>query len=100
MSGFTFDKPAGAVAPRSTKASREKRLGELIGVGTGPKPAGLPKSLHTVRILALIARSIRVEHASDLEAVLVAADLCGYPDASESDPLIVKAAAQLAGGAS
>ena len=55
----------------------------------------LPKSLHTVRILAAIAR-VTVSPKSDIDSVLRAAAVIGYTDASASDPLIVKAAAQLA----
>ena len=57
----------------------------------------LPKSLHTVRILAAVAAT--VTGGSPMLRVLEAARVIGYPDAIASDPLIVKAAATLAKGA-
>lgn len=67
--------------------------------------SALPKSLHTVRILVAVARDrlgfsgggLRADLA--LAAILYSAKVCGYPEADHRDPLIVKAAAQLAGGA-
>ena len=59
----------------------------------------LPKSLHTVRILVAVAlkcRALGTLRGTDVGAILNAADAIGYPDASADDPLIVKAAAQLA----
>lgn len=55
----------------------------------------LPKSLHTVRILVAVAR-IAVSHKSDIDSVLRAAAVIGYPNAASDDPLIVRAAAALA----
>jgi hypothetical protein len=57
----------------------------------------LPKSLHTVRILAAVAAT--VAGGGNVLRVLEAARIIGYPTASTIDPLIVKAAAVLAKGA-
>jgi len=56
----------------------------------------LPKSLHTVRILVAVARAASLLR-DPLDAVQHAAKIIGYPNARASDPLIVKAAEQLAG---
>lgn len=58
----------------------------------------LPKSLHTVRILVAVAGYVRRTSGNPLSergAVLEAARVIGYSFASLSDPLIVKAVAQL-----
>lgn len=61
----------------------------------------LPKSLHTVRILVAVAREVEHVPAAMPESVytrmvLRAAHVIGYGEALASDPLIIKAASQLA----
>lgn len=62
----------------------------------------LPKSLHTVRILANVAREYHGRMAlgrgfavTPLQAVLHAAALCGYPVCAPDDALILAAVAQV-----
>lgn len=66
--------------------------------------SNLPKSLHTVRILVAVVRnrigflgtSLSADRA--LREIHRAAAFIGYPFAYDTDPLIVKAAAQLRAG--
>lgn len=67
----------------------------------------LPKSLHTVRILVNVARELRSHftvsglggESADVYWIRRAAGVCGYSvKAGTRDPLILKAAAQLAAG--
>jgi hypothetical protein len=61
----------------------------------------LPKSLHTVRILTAVAqreRALGAVRGDAVAEILNAARVIGYRDASPRDPLIVKAASQLAAG--
>jgi hypothetical protein len=57
---------------------------------------GIPKSLHTVRILVSVARLIMSRGGkATLPALLDAAEVCGYSEASQNDPLILAALKQL-----
>jgi hypothetical protein len=56
----------------------------------------LPKSLHTVRILVAVSTDAGALALSPLARIVNAARVIGYADADKRDPLIQKAAAQLA----
>lgn len=57
----------------------------------------LPKSLHTVRVLAIMARHAVPVTDSAIDRVINAAALLGYPNAGADDPTIATAARQLTG---
>lgn len=57
----------------------------------------LPKSLHTVRVLAIMARHAVPQTDSPTDRVINAACLLGYSDARPDDPTIAAAIRQVSG---
>lgn len=57
----------------------------------------LPKSLHTVRVLAVMARHAVPQTDSAIDRVINAAALLGYSTAGADDPIIATAARQVDG---